>query len=66
MPDNPILDELHAVRRRLLHDAGGTVAGLAETLRREERLSGRPLFDTRADSAGSARPIDTTARPAVT
>lgn len=45
MMKNPILDELHAVRRQLLEESGGTIAGLTERLRREQADSGRPLYD---------------------
>ena len=34
-----------AVRRQLLEESGGTIAGLTERLRREQADSGRPLYD---------------------
>ena len=43
MPDDPILNELHAVRERLLHEAGGTLHGLVELLRQQELESGRKI-----------------------
>ena len=45
MMKNPILDELHAVRRQLLEESGGTIAGLTERLRKEQANSSRPLYD---------------------
>lgn len=44
MTKNPILDELHAVRERLLADAGGTLDALVDRLQAEEQLSDRPRF----------------------
>ena len=38
---NPILDELHAVRERLLLDAGGTLDALVDRLQSEEQKSDR-------------------------
>ncbi len=42
MTNNPILDELHAVRERLLADAGGTLDALVDRLQAEEQQSNRP------------------------
>ena len=58
-PRDPILDELHATRRRLLEEHGG-IAGLAAFLRREEAKSARvfvrpaepPTPDKAPDSIG--------------
>ena len=47
MNKNPILDELHAVRERLLADAGGTLEALVDRLQTEERKSDRPRFKPR-------------------
>ncbi len=47
MTKNPILDELHSVRERLLADAGGTLDGLVDRLQAEEKQSGRPRFEIR-------------------
>lgn len=44
---DPILDELHKTRRRLLADAGGTLEGLATSLQERQRNSGRPDLGTR-------------------
>jgi len=44
MTKNPILDELHAVRERLLADAGGTLDALVDRLQAEEQQSDRPRF----------------------
>ena len=44
---DPILDELHATRERLLAEAGGTLAGLVARLQREESESGRILWKPR-------------------
>jgi hypothetical protein len=47
MTKNPILDELHAVRERLLADAGGTLDALVDRLQAEEQQSDRPRFEPR-------------------
>jgi hypothetical protein len=50
---NPILDELHAVREQLLHEAGGTLHGLVESLQQ-----GVPSATKAAGQIDSAVPID--------
>jgi hypothetical protein len=47
MSKNPILDDPHAVRERLLADAGGTLDAPVDRLQAEERQSDRPRFDPR-------------------
>ena len=42
MANNPILDELHATRERLLAESGGTISGLLDRLRAEQAVSNRP------------------------
>jgi hypothetical protein len=54
MTRNPILDELHKTRERLLAEAGGTLAGLVAKLQREERCSGREFYDPKSRSANRA------------
>jgi hypothetical protein len=44
MTTNPILDELHAIRQRLLDDAGGTLDALVDRLQAEEQESDRPPY----------------------
>ena len=46
---NPILDELHAVRRQMLADAGGTLAGLVAKIQADQAKSDRMILKT-ADS----------------
>ena len=43
---SPILDELHAVRRQMLADAGGTLAGLAAKIQADQAKSGRIVLKT--------------------
>jgi hypothetical protein len=50
MNKNPILDELHAVRERLLAEAGGTLDALVDRLQAEEHESDRPRFNPRRTS----------------
>ncbi len=50
-PPDPILEELHATRRRLLKEHGG-VAGLAAFLRQEEAKTARPI----AELSDSSKP----------
>lgn len=47
MTKNPILDELHAIRERLLTEAGGTLDALVDQLQAEEQESDRPRFKSR-------------------
>jgi len=47
MTENPILEELHAVREKLLADAGGTLDGLVDRLQAEQQKSDRPRYKTR-------------------
>jgi hypothetical protein len=44
MTKNPILDELHATRERLLAEAGGTVSGLLNRLRADQAVSKHPQY----------------------
>lgn len=44
---DPILDQLHNTRRRLLADAGGTLEGLAARLQERQRVSGRRILEAR-------------------
>ena len=46
-PTHPILDELHAVREKLLAESGGTLSGLVARLQVEQKCSGRPIQATR-------------------
>jgi len=41
MTNQPILDELHQIRERLLAESGGTLAGLVARLQKEQQASGR-------------------------
>ena len=43
----PILDELHAVRERLLAESGGTLSGLVARIQAEQKSSGRAIRKTR-------------------
>ena len=47
MSKNPILDELHATRQKLLEESGGTLAGLVARLQAEQEASGRTILKTR-------------------
>lgn len=57
MAKNPILDELRAIRERLLADAGGTLDALVDRLQAEEQTSDRPRFKPRRTirSTGAAK-----------
>ena len=48
-----ILDELHAIRERLLAESGGTLAGLVARLQKEQSESGCQLWQPKrkTDSA---------------
>ena len=43
----PILDELHAIRERLLAESGGTLSGLVARIQAEQQSSGRVIRKTR-------------------
>ena len=47
MTKDPILDELHETRRRLLAEAGGTLEGLVADIQKRQRESGRKILATR-------------------
>ena len=47
MSNNPILDDLHATRRKLLEESGGTLAGLVARLQAHQKTSGRTILPTR-------------------
>lgn len=47
MTKNPILDELHAIRERLLADAGGTLEGLVAKIQADQKASGRTIRKSR-------------------
>jgi hypothetical protein len=49
VPKNPILDELHATREKLLAESGGSLAGLMDRLRAEQAASGRPAYNPGID-----------------
>ena len=42
---NPILDELHDTRERLLAESGGTLSGLVARLQAEQAASDRPQYN---------------------
>lgn len=65
--NDPILDDLHATRERLLAESGGTLAGLVSRLQKEQTESGRKIWvprrtkdcteaDGRPQSDGSSVP----------
>jgi hypothetical protein len=47
MIKNPILDDLHATRRKLLEESGGTLSGLIARLQANQQASGRTILPTR-------------------
>jgi hypothetical protein len=47
MPKNPIVDDLHATRRKLLRESGGTLASLIARLQADQKKSGRTILPTR-------------------
>lgn len=72
MTNNPILDELHAVREKLLAESGGTLAGLVNRLQREQKESvhlimrvpeARPV-PSKAPSPNSSDAADSESSPA--
>ena len=69
MTNNPILDELHAARAKLLADAGGDLHKYLEGVRRREAASGRLLAQSetrpanRVESSASAEKARSLATP---
>jgi hypothetical protein len=57
MKNNPILDELHATRRKLLEESGGTLAGLVARLQAKQQASGRTILKTRRTQASKSAPV---------
>lgn len=55
---NPILDELHAVREKLLRDAGGTLDALVDRLQAEEQQSDRPRYNARRTTRSTGAAVD--------
>ena len=51
MTNNPILEELHATRQRLLAESGGTVSGLLDRLRADQAASNRPTYNPSDNNA---------------
>lgn len=58
---DPILDELHTIRLRLLEEAGGTLEGLAASLQERQRNSGRQILETRRTGAAKSGEVQTKA-----
>lgn len=63
MANNPILDELRAIRERLLAESGGTVSGLLDRLRADQAASNRPAYNPSSDNkalhqSGDAMPSE--------
>ena len=54
MPRNHILDELHAIRDRMLADAGGDLHKFLAGVREREAVSGRLLRQEEESGAGVA------------
>jgi hypothetical protein len=65
MTNNPLLEELHSIRERLLVDAGGTLDALVERLQAEEQQSDRPRYQPqRPDpSTKATMPVESPASP---
>jgi hypothetical protein len=53
MLTNPILDAIHETREKLLLESGGTLAGLVERLRAEEKASGRRMWTPQRTDRGT-------------
>jgi len=57
MTNNPILDEIHAIRQRLLAESGGTLDSLVDRLQAEEQTSDRPRFQPRGTNGATAAEV---------
>ena len=62
-PRDPILDEIHATRRRLLEEHGG-ISGLAAFLRQEEAKTTRLVVAPSVDSTPDNALVPTGEKPA--
>jgi len=51
MNDDPIVKEVREARRKLFEEAGGTLEGYFEMLRRKEAKDKRPIFRRRTPPA---------------
>lgn len=60
-PPDPVLEELHRTRRRMLDDCGGSLDELVARLRDRERVSGHPLSAVPVTATG--QPVNETAAP---
>jgi hypothetical protein len=59
MSNNPIIDDLHATRQKLLEESGGTLAGLIVRLRASQKASGRKILPSlRPDVCAEAAKSD--------
>lgn len=58
MTENPILEDLHKTRERLLAEAGGTLEGLVAQLQRDERQSGREFVRPKGRTKRRAEAVD--------
>ncbi len=57
--ENPILNELHAVREQMLADAGGTLAGLVAKIQSDQAKSGRVIIKSTDNKALSQKSSET-------
>jgi hypothetical protein len=64
---NPILDELHSVREKLLRDAGGTLDALVDRIQAEDQQSDRPRYESRRTKRSTGTVVDAASKnPSVT
>lgn len=54
--EDPILDELHSVRKRLLADAGGTLVGLVAQIQADQQKSEREVRTSVDNKSAHAEP----------
>lgn len=45
--NDPILEDLHATRERMLAESGGTLDGLVSRLQKKQSASERPIWEPR-------------------
>ena len=58
---DPILDELHAVRRQMLEASGGDLTELVARLQRDEQQSGHPIATIPVKRESTQEPKEATA-----